>query len=111
MNGIMRLILVAAVSVGVVATAQAQWPLGKELSVQEGKSTESGTLCDDDRQVPNLCLSPGQRSYVYARYRYRQSLDHEKRQHIRRFLTATSFRGAGRYSNNRKIGDKADQKW
>ena len=43
MNGIMRLILVAAVSMGVVTTAQAQWPLGKELSVQEGKSTEGGT--------------------------------------------------------------------
>ena len=42
MNGIMSLILVAAVSVGVVATAQAQWPLGKELAVQEGKSTEGG---------------------------------------------------------------------
>lgn len=42
MNGIMSLILVAALSVGVVATAQAQWPLGKELSVQEGKSPEGG---------------------------------------------------------------------
>ena len=42
MNGIMTLILVAAVSAGMVATAQAQWPLGKELSVQEGKSTEGG---------------------------------------------------------------------
>lgn len=41
MNGIMRLILVPAVSLVLAATAQAQWPLGKELSPQEGKSTEA----------------------------------------------------------------------
>ncbi len=42
MNAIRRLILVAAISVGLVSTTQAQWPLGKELSSQEGKSTEAG---------------------------------------------------------------------
>ncbi len=41
MNGIMRMILGAAISVGLVSTAQAQWPLGKDLSTQEGKSTEA----------------------------------------------------------------------
>lgn len=42
MNAIRRLILVVAISVGLVSTTQAQWPLGKELSPQEGKSTEAG---------------------------------------------------------------------
>jgi len=40
MNGIVKLILVAAVAAVLVSTARAQWPLGKDLSLQEGKSTE-----------------------------------------------------------------------
>jgi hypothetical protein len=40
MNGIVRLILLPAVSLLLAATAQAQWPLGKDLPLQEGKSAE-----------------------------------------------------------------------
>jgi hypothetical protein len=42
MNGITRSVLVPVVSLLLTATAQAQWPLGKDLSVQERKSTEAG---------------------------------------------------------------------
>ncbi|MGO9569064.1 MAG: hypothetical protein ACLP5H_16130 [Desulfomonilaceae bacterium] len=64
MNGFKRFILVAAVSVCLVATAQAQWPLGKELSVQEGKSTEGSPYVTTNGRY-QIFVSPQAKGHTF----------------------------------------------
>jgi hypothetical protein len=64
MNGIMRLILVPAVCLVLAATAHAQWPLGKELSVQEGKSTEGSPYVTGTGRY-QIFVSPQAKGYTF----------------------------------------------
>ncbi len=64
MKGVIRLMLVPAMVLVLGATAQAQWPLGKELSLQEGKSTEGGPYVTNTGRY-QIFVSPQAKGFTF----------------------------------------------
>jgi hypothetical protein len=64
MKGVTRSVLVPAVLLLLVGTAQAQWPLGKDLSVQQGKSTEASPYVTTTGRF-QIFVSPQARDFTF----------------------------------------------